>query len=494
MPKLKPGESQSDYMHRCVPEVKGEGASQDQAVGKCLGMYRHYSGSESVIEKINNILEEGGEKVCPEGKKWCPKCMDCIDIRENPGQGIPTKKGMQEATITGGLPDSGNFVKHGQHYGATASDDDHPTGNILMGRPYVKQEIKTPGGTYRNFFPKDEWQWDEFERAKGMEFIKNYHPSLADDKGLTSIYGKRLFRYSRKQVNPDKAMAKINIARDKNPDATMHGIEDIESDTIQDIQENRRRVMRFDEWLKEQTVAAGGATTTSDVALNLAKGKVDVIGAKQECPEGQKWDSKQLKCVSESNESKIRIALTEAKLDPNIKATVKTNFPTVEEIGSGMNGFYWKVRKGHKNSWKGSGALEKFRYSLTQELASMKEADKLIKQLENKQKSVSEATEKKWVYGTRDNQWHLIWPDDRDFSHGIPQKEFEKLGKEKAKKKYLSPRFVKEATLTTPEKHQLKIAQDTLKMSSPMAKVMGGMSKEEAKAFIEKMKKEGKIK
>ena len=45
MPRPKKGESKSNYMHRCVPEVKGEGHTQEQAVGKCLGMYRTYSGS-----------------------------------------------------------------------------------------------------------------------------------------------------------------------------------------------------------------------------------------------------------------------------------------------------------------------------------------------------------------------------------------------------------------------------------------------------------------
>jgi hypothetical protein len=99
MPKLKPGESQSDYMSRCVPMVKDEGATQEQAVGKCLGMYRHYSGNESVIEKIDRILEatvvgEVGKRIatetqCPKGQIWCPKCHACIDIRENPGMGIP---------------------------------------------------------------------------------------------------------------------------------------------------------------------------------------------------------------------------------------------------------------------------------------------------------------------------------------------------------------------------------------------------------------------
>lgn len=51
--------------------------------------------------------------------------------------------------------------------------------------------------------------------------------------------------------------------------------------------------MKFKRWLDEQT-------TTGAIALNLAKGGkhgggVDVIGAG--CPDGQKWDKKQGKCV-----------------------------------------------------------------------------------------------------------------------------------------------------------------------------------------------------
>lgn len=49
-----------------------------------------------------------------------------------------------------------------------------------------------------------------------------------------------------------------------------------------------------------------------------------------------------------------------------------------------------------------------------------------------------EEEEKKWAYGTKDDKWHLIGKDDRDYNSAISQKEFKKLGKEKAKKKYLS--------------------------------------------------------
>lgn len=40
MPTRKAGESKADYLKRCIPVVKKEGASQKQAVGKCMGMAR----------------------------------------------------------------------------------------------------------------------------------------------------------------------------------------------------------------------------------------------------------------------------------------------------------------------------------------------------------------------------------------------------------------------------------------------------------------------
>jgi len=41
--------------------------------------------------------------------------------------------------------------------------------------------------------------------------------------------------------------------------------------------------------------------------------------------------------------------------------------------------------------------------------------------------------------------------------------------------------------LSVPEKHQLKIAKDTLKMSPIMARIMGGMTIPEAKQIIKKL-------
>ena len=46
-------------------------------------------------------------------------------------------------------------------------------------------------------------------------------------------------------------------------------------------------------------------------------------------------------------------------------------------------------------------------------------------------------SEKRWVYGTKDEKWHLVDSGDRDFKSGISQKEFKKIGKDAARKKYL---------------------------------------------------------
>lgn len=41
--------------------------------------------------------------------------------------------------------------------------------------------------------------------------------------------------------------------------------------------------------------------------------------------------------------------------------------------------------------------------------------------------------------------------------------------------------------LSVPEKHQLNIAKSTLRMSDAGAKIMGGMTKEEARNFLRKI-------
>ena len=40
MPSVNEGESQADFVKRCVPILIGEGRPQDQAVAVCYSMYR----------------------------------------------------------------------------------------------------------------------------------------------------------------------------------------------------------------------------------------------------------------------------------------------------------------------------------------------------------------------------------------------------------------------------------------------------------------------
>jgi hypothetical protein len=44
---------------------------------------------------------------------------------------------------------------------------------------------------------------------------------------------------------------------------------------------------------------------------------------------------------------------------------------------------------------------------------------------------------KRYVYGTRTNKWYLVGKKDRDYDFGITQTEFMKIGKARAKEKYL---------------------------------------------------------
>jgi hypothetical protein len=42
MPKPAKGEQKNDYISRCIRDVRHEGTGQEQAVGKCYGMWKYY--------------------------------------------------------------------------------------------------------------------------------------------------------------------------------------------------------------------------------------------------------------------------------------------------------------------------------------------------------------------------------------------------------------------------------------------------------------------
>ena len=72
VPPPKKDESQSDFMHRCVPEEIGTGPDkrpQDQAVAICLSMWRRAKGIKEpkkdfveVLERVSAFLTKAGEK------------------------------------------------------------------------------------------------------------------------------------------------------------------------------------------------------------------------------------------------------------------------------------------------------------------------------------------------------------------------------------------------------------------------------------------------
>lgn len=42
MPKPTTGESEDDFMSRCVPQLLDEGKDRDQAIAECLNLYREH--------------------------------------------------------------------------------------------------------------------------------------------------------------------------------------------------------------------------------------------------------------------------------------------------------------------------------------------------------------------------------------------------------------------------------------------------------------------
>lgn len=50
IPNVKKGESEQDYVSRCIPIVMKEGnVTRQQAAGKCFGMYREYKNNQNMV-------------------------------------------------------------------------------------------------------------------------------------------------------------------------------------------------------------------------------------------------------------------------------------------------------------------------------------------------------------------------------------------------------------------------------------------------------------
>ena len=67
MPQPKEGEKQSDYISRCVKQVMAEGATQEQALGKCYGMFRQ--AKKSAMAGVIYKMMQARKIECGCGKK-----------------------------------------------------------------------------------------------------------------------------------------------------------------------------------------------------------------------------------------------------------------------------------------------------------------------------------------------------------------------------------------------------------------------------------------
>jgi len=52
MPEPKKGESEQDFVSRCVPIVMGEGADQEAALGKCYGIFRNANKALGTVDTM----------------------------------------------------------------------------------------------------------------------------------------------------------------------------------------------------------------------------------------------------------------------------------------------------------------------------------------------------------------------------------------------------------------------------------------------------------
>jgi len=265
--------------------------------------------------------------------------------------------------------------------------------------------------------------------------------------------------------------------------------------------------MRFQKWLEE-------TTTTAGVAQNLAKGQVDVIGAKRKCPEGMTWDAKQLECVPDikiKEAKKMKIGFDQEGYDKLVKHFMdkqglskreakkkadkyKTEFRTYEEKKECPDGHEWDEKMQECLPSSTGIKEEKFPCPDTHEwdeklqecvpkISKLKEA----LMMEVSMKDVPKEYLKDPLY-----KKVLVAKNKAEYDKALDA--LKQIRGESAVRNFVKKvKSLKEAKKpSTPEEHQLKIAKDTLKMTDAMAKIMGGMTKEEAKRIIEKFSKKGK--
>jgi hypothetical protein len=76
-----------------------------------------------------------------------------------------------------------------------------------------------------------------------------------------------------------------------------------------------------------------GATTTGNVAINTAKGHIDVVGG--QCPKGQRYDKNKKVCVPVTDESDMKLSSYKEKAGNFLKTIYKLELPEpIPEFGN----------------------------------------------------------------------------------------------------------------------------------------------------------------
>ncbi len=101
-------------------------------------------------------------------------------------------------------------------------------------------------------------------------------------------------------------------------------------------------------------------------------------------------------------------------------------------------------------------------------------------------KIITLAPELRWVYGTKDEKWHLVGPDDRDYANGITQKRIIIIGPEAAKAEYLR------STLAQAPAKPALTAEEIMYIPNPETLTKEEFVTEKYKRFAQVLRQQGK--
>jgi hypothetical protein len=99
----KPGQSKDDYLAECIPYVIKEGATQEQAAGKCYGMWKNRMAGEKVSFDYDDTLSTDEGKTLAKGEIEKGAVVYIISARDS-------KDGMLAVADELGIPNDRVFA------------------------------------------------------------------------------------------------------------------------------------------------------------------------------------------------------------------------------------------------------------------------------------------------------------------------------------------------------------------------------------------------